>query len=255
VKVVGLGSLYEPLPFLEDRIRTLNDSVLRDVLIYWVDCSPPAVFEEVRRIVEDKCRFGYRLEHLPERTTLYWTWNHIIEKTRECTEFFTPINVDDLQDPLYFQKMTSFLDEHPEFLIATCPWLLTDAKGQDWPPTATGTHLVVDTRASLGHFPMWRSAAHDAVGLFDPAMVASGDWDFWDRIRERFGRGKFGVHPEPLGCHLLHENNLRRTGTGPSGECGQAWDRRVIARRGRASPVPGARVRAEGPFVPGRHKA
>jgi hypothetical protein len=232
--VVGLASLYEPLEFLENKIRNFNQCDMSGTIIYFSDCSSPETWAEVEKIVRSNCKFDFVIDHHAERKTLYWTWNWIIEHTRDVAKYYVTTNVDDILEPTYFKKMSAFLDEHPEFEIACMSWLVTEEKGQIWPPKWNpGQNQVVNPDRSCGHFPMWRASLHDPdrIGLFIPEMVVIGDAEFWDRIKRKYGLPVFGVHPEWLACFLSHEKNLYRTGKGPDGGSGEAWDWGIINGR------------------------
>src|SRR3972149_2154443 len=222
-KVVGLASLYEPLEFLENRIANLNQCNMKDVLVHWCDCSSNATWEKVEKIIREKCQFEYRADHHPERKTIYWTWNWIIENNAGA-KYFTNINVDDIHHPEYFQKLAAYLDEHSQIVIVSVPWLVTKQKNQIWPPAAQG-NTPPDPKRTLGHFPMWRSETHHDVGLFDPRMLTIGDSDFWRRIRIHRGQHTIAVHPEYLACYLSHAANAHHSLIGPNGQRGEGYDR------------------------------
>lgn len=229
-KIVGLASLYKPLEFLANRIRNLNQCDIEGVgmVVHWVDCSPDEDAKEVERVISSQCRFPYLFEHIDTRTTLYWTWNHIISRWQSTAQYFTVVNVDEVQHPQYYRRMSDYLDSHPNIQIVACPWLLTHKKGQIWPPEVDGSHPHVDTSFTLGHFPMWRAGVHALTGLFQPELVAVGDWYFWNALRDNFGVAAMGVLDEYIGCHLLHDANLLNTARGPNGEPGGEWDHSVM---------------------------
>ena len=79
--------------------------------------------------------------------------------------------------------------------------------------------------STVGHFPMWRSSLHDAVGLFDDRAVCIGDALFWSKTISKFSHAAIAEQPEVLACYLSHSNNLYYTAKGPNGEGGEAWDR------------------------------
>jgi hypothetical protein len=225
-RVLALASLYEPMRFLERRVRNLNACDLSGVLVHWCDCSPEPVWERVREVLRG-CRFEHRVDHHPERTTLYWTWNWIIRQSGwpdRTPEYLTNVNADDLHAPSYFAAMSALLDSRPDVMVAAPRWHHTREMDDAWPPR-DGEILAPEPGGTMGHFPMWRSAAHREVGLFDPRMVAVGDSRFWGRVLRKRGPGAFAVHPEPLGCYLLHDSNLYHTALSPDGnQSGEGWD-------------------------------
>lgn len=232
-KIVALASLYQPMEFLVNRIRNLRQCDMSQVTVYWADCSPEATWKEVERAIKIECSFDYRVAHFKERKTLYWTWNWIIERVREegGAEYLCNANVDDILHPEYFKKVPAFLDAHQETLIVSVPWLITKQKGQIWPPNYEN-HYAADPQKTMGHFPMWRLAAHDSVGLFHPQMLAIGDSHFWTQIRTKHGLGAMAAIEEYLGCYLAHENNLYNVSRGPDGISGEGHDRGIMRKEG-----------------------
>lgn len=230
MRCVALASLYEPLEFLETRISNLNACDMRDVLVYFADCSPAETWVHVEKILK-RCEFDFIGRHFPDRKTLYWTWNFIIEETRRsiAPSFFTNVNVDDIHAPDYFQKLMAHLDAHEEFALVAPHWLVGRKKGQLWPPLKVDPGAAApDPARTMGHFPMWRARLHDHVGLFDPRMLIVGDAYFWTRIRNHLGLGVMGTYPEPLACYLDHDANLSKTAVGLNGMRGEAHDRDLV---------------------------
>jgi SAM-dependent methyltransferase len=205
-KIVVLASLYEPLEFLEAKIKNLNQAKMDGVEVFFSDCSSEETWAKVRDLISNNCKFTYRLDHYPIRRTLYWTWNWIIDQSNGAT-YFCNSNVDDITAPDYFQKMSKTLDEDPGVQIIASPWHTTHGKGQIWPPKFHNT-TIPDLRNTCGHFPMWRASLHTVLGKFNAKMEAMGDAEFWYRIRKKFGIGSLRVHSEVLGCYLSHDKNL-----------------------------------------------
>lgn len=226
MRIVGICSLYEPLEFLANRIRNLNQCDLKNVSIYFADCSSDNTWKEVQKVVESSCKFNYKLHHFNNRTTLYYTWNWVIDQTLIETEYYCNTNVDDIQEPSYFQKMAGFLDTYPNYKIVACPWLITSKKGQIWPPESENNSGPIPEK-TMGHFPMWRASLHREGVRFDPRMVCVGDSYFWTKVRQKYGVGVLAVHNETLSCYLSHNNNLYYSSRGPHGESGEAWDRSI----------------------------
>jgi hypothetical protein len=228
-KIVGLASLYEPLEFLENKIRNFNQCDMSDTLIYFSDCSSEGTWAEVEKTIKSECKFDYLVDHHSERKTLYWTWNWIIGKTCGAV-YYCNTNVDDILHPQYFEKMSAYLDKHPETEIAVSSWYRTYTKNQIWIPEYDKL-IVPDPASTCGHFPMWRASLHDRVGLFNPQMVVIGDTEFWHRVRKKFSMSALAVYPEPLGCYLYHGKNLYHTAKSPDGgTSGEGWDWQFIPK-------------------------
>jgi FkbM family methyltransferase len=224
MKVVGISSLYEPLEFLETRIKNLNQCNMEGVLVYFSDCSSESTWYEIQVLLRD-CKFPFRADHHPERKGIYWTWNWIIQKAGDFSpQYFTNVNADDIYDPLYFQKVSGFLDQNPQYDIAACHWYQTFKKRQIWPPAETvAPEHTPHHMHTLGHFPMWRSSLHNRVGLFDPRLIVGGDSELWFRVRSFLGSDVIAVLPDHLACYLRHENNAHET-LKAGGKSGEAYD-------------------------------
>lgn len=243
--IIALASLYKPLEFLEDRIKNLNLCDTTDVLVWWLDVSPKRHWVKVQELLKS-CEFEYMSSHTHQRQTLYWAWNWIIKQSKQQSlwpKYFCNTNVDDILHPEYFQKMSSYLDEHNDKLIVCCNWYNTNIKHQfEWKPKHDSMSEV-DPKLTLGHFPMWDSSLHDSVGMFDGRMVCIGDSDFWSRIKNVHGPNVIGKISKPLGCYLSHSNNLYYKSQGPNGESGEAYDRALMMQRGQEENTGHKRVR------------
>lgn len=226
MKIVGICSLYEPLAFLENRIRNLNQCDLTNSMIYFADCSSQQTWVQVKQIIERNCHFAYMTHHFNIRTTLYYTWDWVVRQMMTQTQYFCNINVDDIQDPTYFKKLSGYLDAHREVKIVSCPWLITNIKGEIWPPKHNSVSGP-DINKTMGHFPMWRSEIHIGGVMFDPKMMCIGDSYFWGWTKKKYGPQSLAIYPETLCCYLSHENNLYYSSRGPHGESGEAWDRSI----------------------------
>ncbi len=226
MKIIGICSLYEPLEFLQTKLDNLRQCDLTDVKIYVADCSPKETQDKVEKIINDNHDMPIVFHKLLKHETLYATWNILIKKAKieANPTYFTNVNVDDLYDPNYFQKMARFLDENKGVQIASCPWYTTNIKNQKWPPKYEG-ESGMRYGSTIGHFPMWRSSLHDAIGYFDDRAVCIGDSLFWNKIISKYGRLAIAEQPEILACYLSHNKNLYYVAKGPHGESGEAWDR------------------------------
>ena len=223
MRIIGICSLYEPLQFLENRIKNLNQCDLSDTMIFFGDCSTPNTWKQVETIIKRDCKFAFNIYHFEQRNSLYYTWAWVIDHTRSNTTYYCNTNVDDIQDPTYFKKMSGFLDTHPQIKIVACPWFITNIKGQIWPAKITSSSGP-NIDKTMGHFPMWRASLHLEEINFDPRMVAVGDAFFWTKIKKKYGREAFAILNEQLCCYLTHENNLYYTAKGPNGQSGESYD-------------------------------
>lgn len=231
-RIFCLASLYEPLEFLADKIANFNQCDLSEASVRFVDVSSGPTWEKVERLIKAEAKFDYELTHFEQRKSLYWVWNWIIDDcfAKYKPQYFCNTNVDDLNHPDYFRKMSKYLDENRSIAILAAPWGVTRTKHQQWPAIAEDGNVIPDVTKTCGHFPMWRAKVHRRVGNFNQDMVCIGDADFWNRTKRYFGREAFAVHPEVLGCYLSHSNNLYTVSRGPNGQKGEVWDRKLMGR-------------------------
>lgn len=231
MKIVTLSSLYEPLEFLENKIDNLNQCNTGDVLVYWADCSPDKTWREVKKIINEKCNFKYKLHHFNNRTTLYYTWTWIIKNTiNNGPRYYCNVNVDDILNPEYFNIMSEHLDNNLDKKIIACNWLITNKKNQIWKPNYHNS-VNVDIGFTLGHFPMWRASLHRDIGYFNEKMLAIGDADFWKRIKYKFGNESVGVVRDYIACSYDHKNSLYWTAKTNKGVRGEAHDLAIMKKQ------------------------
>jgi hypothetical protein len=233
-KIVALASLYEPLEFIETRIKNFNECNMDDVLVWFLDVSPDETYQKAKNIVLKNAEFDYKFSHHGKRETLYWAWNWMIKQSKKdgvWPKYFCNTNVDDVNHPDYFNLMSKYLDENLEKYITCCNWYNLNIKGvHNWDKIVKTHPSEVNPKLTLGHFPMWRSKLHDKtdVGYFNRKMVVIGDADFWSRIKNTCGEKAVGKLNKYLGGYLSHENNLYYKGQGPNGVSGEAWDRHIM---------------------------
>jgi len=140
---------------------------------------------------------------IPERETLYRTWNRGIQLSEG--EYITVWNVDDVRFPSSIIQQAEALDKNPQAAIAY---------GDIWISSNYGvcgmkkTHSPVYSSFShkkflLGYycscFQMWRKSIHSIVGYYDEQFKCIADFDFQIKTVLHFPLVKT---EEPLGIYL-----------------------------------------------------
>lgn len=201
-KLVVMVSIYESGQFIENRIKNLlNSDILDDIEIWCVNANSP---DPVDDIIPQQHPVVYR--KLPERITVYETWNYIIENSQ--SEFLTIANTDDLVAPNCYSKLLSSIEKGKDF--SYCSWYKTTTPGRTWDQvkkghvSQPGDYRGIVEKATAGHFPVWRRSLHDKLGLFDPRFKALSDADWWARCFYK-GGAKFYWLREALGCYLWRD--------------------------------------------------
>lgn len=118
-------------------------------------------------------------------------------------EYIAFLDADDLWEPSKLEKQVSCLDKNPEVGLVDTWVMLIDETGK-----STGTVLKTNAEGNVwkqiiqcptvvcGSSPLVRNACFQEVGLFDPEMGGSSDWDMWIRIASRYS---FGLIKEQIG--------------------------------------------------------
>ena len=109
--------------------------------------------------------------------------------------YLTTANTDDRHRPDFAARMCGVLDAHPQLGIVYADSLITHRDNETWQDnTAVNKYAWPDYTATtalscclFGAQPVWRKAAHDVVGAWDPAYVYANDQDMFLRIALRFG--------------------------------------------------------------------
>jgi glycosyltransferase involved in cell wall biosynthesis len=112
---------------------------------------------------------------------------------------------DDRFLPHAVERLVAFLESHPEVGLVYADYRVIDAEGTVVtdvtvePPPALATHNCV------GFCRLYRRAAYEAVGEYDPAQRLAEDYDYWLRVAQRF---PIGVLHETLYLRRQHSDSL-----------------------------------------------
>jgi len=140
---------------------------------------------------------------IPERETLYSTWNRGILLAEG--EYITVWNVDDVRFPDSILQQAKALDKNPQAAIAYGDiWLsnqygVCGTKKTNSPVYNEDTHKKFLSGYCIACFQMWRKSIHQAIGYYDEQFKCVADFDFQIRAANRF---PFIKTNEPLGIYL-----------------------------------------------------
>jgi SAM-dependent methyltransferase len=140
---------------------------------------------------------------IPERETLYRTWNRGIELS--AGEYITIWNVDDVRFPRSILQQAQALDNNPQASMAYGDIWLSDqygvqgAKKTDSPIDNRRTHKKFLSGYYASCFQMWRKSVHSVIGYYDEQFKCVADFDFQIRLALRYSLVKVS---EPLGIYF-----------------------------------------------------
>lgn len=154
---------------------------------------------------------------IPERETLYRTWNRGIRLSEG--EYITVWNVDDLRFPASIIQQAEALDNHPEAAIAygdiwvTNQYGVYGTKKTHTPVFNPATRKEFLSKFNMSCFQMWRKSIHSTIGYYDEQFKCVADFDFQIRVALHF---PFVKTEEILGAYLDDQpHKLGRNGLQP----------------------------------------
>lgn len=209
--VSAIVSTYRSERFIRACIEDLEAQTIAGRLeIIVIDSASPQNEGEIVRELQQRYT-NIRYIRTAKRETLYKAWNRGIEQARG--RYLTNANTDDRHRRDALEVLSRALDEHPEAAFAYADALVTLDENTTWDavdPVVRMRWPEFDRRllfqvGYLGAQPMWRRDLHDRYGLFDPAFIAAGDYEFWLRVgvKETF------LHvPEPVGLYLAAPGSI-----------------------------------------------
>lgn len=201
-RLTVMVSMYNSGEWIENRIKNLLKSSYEDIEIWCVNADSPDPRDH-----EIPQQYPVKYVRLPERNTVYETWNYIIENSD--SEFITNANTDDLIHPHGYRRLINNIDNlGPGFGFIYPNWVTTSVPNQEWEKLdkfdkagRPGQYVGNVEIAGVGHFPLWRRTLHNQVGLFDTEYRALADADWWARCYH-VAKTKFQWLDEFLGCYL-----------------------------------------------------
>ena len=140
---------------------------------------------------------------IPERETLYRTWNRGIQLSEG--EYITVWNVDDVRFPESILQQAEALDTNPDAAIAYGDIWVSGEYGvrgnfkTNSPVFNEATRKDFLSNFQMSCFQMWRKSIHSVIGYYDEQFKCIADFDFQIRAALHFSFVKTG---EPLGIYL-----------------------------------------------------
>lgn len=198
-KLVAMVSIYDSGEWIYNRLLNLSKCDLGDMEVWCVNADSPDPRDH-----EIPQQFPFKYVKLPQRLTVYETWNYIIQNSD--SQYITNANTDDIVSPDCYTKLIQALDQYKGDL-SYCSWHTTALANQQWEELKEycsdrpGQYAGEISLAGVGHFPLWRRSLHDSLGLFDAQFKALGDVDWWSRCYH-VGFSKFIWIQEYLGLYL-----------------------------------------------------
>ena len=202
-KISVLTSLYNCESFLQGYFKELNKMEGKEQIeVLLLHNAPQA--KELAVIAENLPTFDF-VRHIiiPERETLYRTWNRGIQLSEG--EYITVWNVDDVRFPDSIIRQAEALDKNPGAAIAYGDiWVSRDygvcgtAKTNS-PVYNERTRKRFLSEYHISCFQMWRKSIHSVVGYYDEQFKCIADFDFQIRTALHF---PFVKIDELLGIYL-----------------------------------------------------
>jgi hypothetical protein len=211
-------SLYRPLSYSSTFVATLRACPGNPNISYRVLLIKPTM-EEVLWAKKSLEGSNHTLDISDDLIGIYEAWNRII-LTSEA-DFLANVNADDMRLPHSFCRQMSILNTEESdvvfsnFLLSNVPWS-SSTRFPSWIsrlPDFSLSALLIRSRNLPHCSPMWRSAVHQEVGLFNGDLKSSGDSEFWARCAVA-GR-KFDKDPLPAVVYFHNPEGLSTSTKSP----------------------------------------
>lgn len=225
-KISVLTSLYNCENFLQGYFDALTKIDGKEQIEVFLLHNAPRE-KELAIVAERLPAFDF-VRHIviPERETIYRTWNRGIEMSEG--EYITVWNVDDVRFPCSIIQQAEVLDNNPEAAIAYGDIWVSRQYGVCGSKKTNSPVYNQDTREKflseyhMSCFQMWRKSIHSSIGYYDEQFKCIADFDFQIRTALHF---PFVKTKNPLGIYLEDQpHKLSANGL-------QALEYNVICRR------------------------
>jgi len=217
IKISILTSLYNCERFLQGYFKALDKIEGKEQIEVLLLHNAPRD-SELNIVNEYLPTFDF-VRHIiiPERETLYRTWNKGIQLSEG--EYITVWNVDDVRFPDSIIQQAEALDKNPEAAIAYGDIWVSKQYGicgttkTNSPVYNPFTHKKFLSGYYISCFQMWRKSIHQTVGYYDEQFKCVADFDFQIRTVNRFPLIKvnelLGIYleeqPHKLSADKVHE--------------------------------------------------
>ena len=129
-------------------------------------------------------------------------------------EYIAFLDADDLWEPTKLERQVACLDARPKVGLVHTAIRYIDEDNREI-NQVLGTHgdgdvwreVVVHNPVRCGSTPLVRRECFEVVGVFDPTLTFSEDWDMWIRIASSY---HFTTINEPLTLYRQHPTNMTK---------------------------------------------
>ncbi len=129
-------------------------------------------------------------------------------------EYIAFLDADDLWEPTKLERQVACLDARPEVGLVHTAIRYIDEQGREINRVlgvqgdgAVWKEVVVHNPVRCGSTPLVRRECFEVVGVFDPTLTFSEDWDMWLRIASSY---HFATINEPLTLYRQHNTNMTK---------------------------------------------
>lgn len=225
-RVSLITSVYNGDPFMPRFLKNITQqTIFNECELILINAHSPGN--------EDPIILEY-MKQYPENITyiklykdpgVYGVWNLGLFLAQ--APYVTNANIDDLRYADCLERQADFLDNNQEISLVYGEFKCSYDPVSDIDECAIfleSNHVPVKNfKTSLsycipGPQPMWRKSVHAIIGLFEPAFLYSGDWEFWNRMAKAgflFAQmegytGVYYFNPDGLSTNQVPEKVARR---------------------------------------------
>jgi glycosyltransferase involved in cell wall biosynthesis len=204
---------YNYRHYIEQTIRSIFDQSAQDLEVIIVDdCSQDGSIEFIKSIGDDRVRLYVNDINRGGA----WSYNRAVSLARG--EFLVNLDADDWVSPEKSERQLALFEADPSLDIVGTYITAVDSNGQlhanrslienfcNQPFNLNDINSWVVQNPLCRSSTMMRRSAHTRIGLDDPSMVYTCDWELWTRaLREGC---RFAVLQEPLTFYRWHGGNI-----------------------------------------------